>query len=75
MILKGLNGALGGTRTPDTLVRSQVLYPAELRAQWGVDDHFLFLVYMTQEGDQNGGPYRIRTYDTEVKSLLLYHLS
>ena len=28
-----LNGALGGTRTPDTLVRSQVLYPAELRAQ------------------------------------------
>lgn len=22
-----LNGALGGTRTPDTLVRSQVLYP------------------------------------------------
>ncbi|KTD81265.1 hypothetical protein Lwor_0766 [Legionella worsleiensis] len=29
-----LNGALGGTRTPDTLVRSQVLYPAELRAQW-----------------------------------------
>ncbi len=28
-----------------------------------------------QEGDQNGGPYRIRTYDTEVKSLLLYHLS
>ncbi len=32
-----LNGALGGTRTPDTLVRSQVLYPAELRAQWGMD--------------------------------------
>ena len=31
-----LNGALGGTRTPDTLVRSQVLYPAELRALWGV---------------------------------------
>ena len=27
------NGALGGTRTPDTLVRSQVLYPAELRAR------------------------------------------
>ena len=32
---KDLNGALGGTRTPDTLVRSQVLYPAELRAQSG----------------------------------------
>ncbi len=42
MILKGLNGALGGTRTPDTLVRSQVLYPAELRAQWGVDEHFIY---------------------------------
>ncbi len=27
------SGAPGGTRTPDTLVRSQVLYPAELRAQ------------------------------------------
>jgi hypothetical protein len=33
-----LNGALGGTRTPDTLVRSQVLYPAELRAlSYGCD--------------------------------------
>jgi hypothetical protein len=27
------NGALGGNRTPDRLVRSQVLYPAELPAQ------------------------------------------
>ena len=26
-------GALGGTRTRDPLIRSQVLYPAELRAQ------------------------------------------
>src|SRR5271154_5412802 len=26
------NGAPGGTRTPDLLVRSQTLYPAELRA-------------------------------------------
>ena len=26
-------GALGGIRTPDLLVRSQTLYPAELRAQ------------------------------------------
>ena len=25
--------------------------------------------------NQNGGPYKIRTYDTEVKSLLLYQLS
>jgi hypothetical protein len=28
-----LTGAPGGTRTPDFLVRSQVLYPAELRAR------------------------------------------
>ena len=27
-----LNGALEGIRTPDLLVRSQTLYPAELRA-------------------------------------------
>ena len=26
------NGAPGEIRTPDTLIRSQVLYPAELRA-------------------------------------------
>ena len=26
-------GALGGIRTPDPLVRSQVLYPTELRAR------------------------------------------
>ena len=34
-------GALGGTRTPDTLVRSQVLYPAELRARIRRDGLFL----------------------------------
>ena len=28
-------GALGGTRTPDLLVRSQSLYPAELQAHFG----------------------------------------
>ncbi len=27
------NGGLGGTRTPDTQVRSLVLYPTELRAR------------------------------------------
>ena len=30
------NGALGRIRTSDRLVRSQVLYPAELRARRGV---------------------------------------
>ena len=30
-----LYGALGESRTPDLLVRSQLLYPAELRARGG----------------------------------------
>jgi hypothetical protein len=30
---RGWNGAPGEIRTPDTLIRSQVLYPAELRAR------------------------------------------
>ena len=29
----GLSGALRGTRTPNLLIRSQMLYPIELRAQ------------------------------------------
>ncbi len=29
---KGENGAPGGIRTPNLLIRSQVLYPVELRA-------------------------------------------
>ena len=28
-----VDGALGGTRTPNLLIRSQMLYPIELRAQ------------------------------------------
>ena len=32
-ITKRENGGPGGTRTPDHLVRSQVLYPAELQAR------------------------------------------
>jgi len=32
-ITKWENGGPGGTRTPDHLVRSQVLYPAELQAR------------------------------------------
>lgn len=33
--------APGGSRTPDHLVRSQILYPAELRAQ-KIDATFVF---------------------------------
>ena len=31
-VMKGKSGAPGESRTPDLLVRSQTLYPAELRA-------------------------------------------
>ena len=35
MYMKNLiNGAPEGIRTPGPLIRSQVLYPAELRVQW-----------------------------------------
>ena len=35
LIVMGLNGAPGEIRTPDLLIRSQSLYPAELRAPMG----------------------------------------
>ena len=54
-------GAPGEIRTPDHLVRSQVLYPAELRALFN-DWNF-------------GGPSAIRTQDQRVKSPVLYRLS
>ena len=34
-----MNGAPGAIRTPDRLVRSQVLYPAELQAQKRTRDY------------------------------------
>jgi hypothetical protein len=46
------NGAPGEIRTPDHLVRSQVLYPTELRAQ--KENNSLFLI---------GGEGGIRTLD------------
>src|SRR5690242_9897961 len=46
-----LNGAPGGTRTPDLLVRSQTLYPTELRAR---GKSILSQAY----GDKNGGLVR-----------------
>ena len=33
-----INGALGRIRTPDPLIRSQVLYPTELPARGGQED-------------------------------------
>src|SRR3981189_2214646 len=41
-----LSGAPGGTRTPDLLVRSQTLYPTELRAHR--EDYFSTIFYVTR---------------------------
>ena len=56
-------GALEGIRTPDLLVRSQTLYPAELRA------------HATEFSIINGGSEWNRTIDTGIFSPLLYRLS
>ena len=58
-----LTGAFEGIRTPDLLVRSQTLYPAELRA------HSSDLINI------NGGSGQNRTADTRIFSPLLYRLS
>ena len=57
-------GALEGIRTPDLLVRSQTLYPTELRAH-GIQT----IKY------KNGGSEWNRTIDTRIFSPLLYRLS
>ena len=59
IILK--SGALGGNRTPNLLVRSQTLYPIELR----VHNYFF----------KNGGSGQDRTVDTRIFSPVLYRLS
>ena len=43
------NGAPEGSRTPDLLVRSQTLYPAELRAQMFYNNSMLtFFLYIVK---------------------------
>ncbi len=62
----GLNGALGRIRTFDRLVRSQVLYPAELRAR------LLSQFTIGSILKKNGALGRIRTFDRLVRSQVLY---
>ena len=62
-----INGALEGIRTPDLLVRSQTLYPTELRAH----DYD----YVSQAINKTGGSSGNRTSDTGIFSPLLYQLS
>ena len=51
------NGAGGGIRTPDRLVRSQVLYPAELHPRF-------------KDLYKNGGGGEIRTLEQAINPLL-----
>ena len=55
------DGAPGAIRTPDPLVRSQVLYPSELRAQ---SNGFALIQRVPQFGGEGG----IRTLDTSLSS-------
>ena len=53
-------GAAGRIRTSDRLVRSQVLYPAELQPRIEISQFKLFSVI----SEKNGGEGGIRTLDT-----------
>ena len=59
-------GALGRIRTFDRLVRSQVLYPAELRARNLVYSVIIDFII------KYGASWRIRTSDRLVRSQVLY---
>ncbi len=65
-------GASGRIRTSDRLVRSQVLYPAELRTRRGMcNNQFSTLKYQFIVTN-NGALGRIRTSDRLVRSQVLY---
>ncbi len=58
------SGASWRIRTSDRLVRSQVLYPAELRT------HILFFIWMLTQMSKNGGEGGIRTLDAATNHIL-----
>ena len=78
------SGAPGRIRTSDPLIRSQILYPAELRAHnksAGTSILFKFKTSLSlklaefktsQSRFQNGAPGRIRTSDPLIRSQILY---
>ncbi len=62
LIQQKKNGAPGEIRTPDHLVRSQVLYPAELRARAFVEAHCTLTRYMGRAvkiDSESVGPFGI----------------
>ena len=71
LVVLTVYGAPGEIRTPDRLVRSQVLYPTELRAR-GTLSNFTALPAADAEGLSSGAPGEIRTPDRLVRSQVLY---
>ncbi len=68
-------GAPGEIRTPDRLVRSQVLYPTELRARGTQSICYIILLHLpaADAGSlSSGAPGEIRTPDRLVRSQVLY---
>ncbi len=73
------HGARGGTRTPNLLVRSQVLYPIELRGRVGrkmcLASYAVFLHLAKSLLFEDGVPGRSRTCDLLDRNQTLYPLS
>ena len=67
LILFALYGAPGRIRTSDTLIRSQVLYPAELQALIFAAPYTSPDVSNVMDGDwTNGASHRGREYTAEI---------
>ena len=66
-----LDGALEGIRTPDLLVRSQTLYPTELRAQHNKPDitlDLLLIWWLRQESNLWHKDFQSFALPTELRS-------
>ena len=61
-----INGALEGIRTPDLLVRSQTLYPAELRAHDFDSINHLIKWWLQRESNQRHRYFQSLALPTEL---------
>ena len=73
-MLKTVSGTPGGIRTPDHVVRTDVLYPTELRAQ--LYSYFINSILKTQFINKNRGSklVNILDYDFQCHRAIVYHL-
>ena len=62
-----VDGGRGGTRTPDLLVRSQTLYPTELRARTPQMDAMLADRRLPGPFRRLGKPYRVTSFDVLLR--------